>query len=583
MNYAFQEILDIGLEIEFSNIKRDTGIFMDTLYKKIGNFKSVHDASAESPEITLGNIPIQFDVNGNHNKFLSILKFKGLETIGGELNSPILSSKSFKEDIYRLTDFLLEMGESVSTTEQDNRGSIHVHINVSKDIRHKHIIRLLEVGLATEALFYKLAGMGRINRGIKNNFAYQRPITMPPCIYMNSKFYPIFDYKDLLKTTGKIDFYNKYGDTAYQIENGNHYVTQRYTGLNFYSIPFRGSIEFRYCNKTLIPEWICAWIILCQSFVNYALTKEKDETFENTYRKLEDNKEMSDEEVMFIFDKFGISEDDIITLMDIWHQSTIPYFNGQHILSHLENPTFFHRELKYYPSPVTEAFNVDVVNVRKLNNEKSSIISRIRNDYPETVLDYVMEEGKYPHKAKKNELLEDLFKFQPIEELDNGNQELIPDTIEFYNKMGFNIEDFNNNDANKFASHRIQEGKFLPFRILRRDWWYEFDTIYDDLSLKIRTNNIGKQFDIIFVDTANDINSEQLNFNSMYKVAYRSFGFDFSDIIAGCHYTPEKYFPNEEEEVVFEEEEDSENAIEVNDEQLLKKRLEQIKVMQGRR
>jgi len=560
MNYNFQEILDVGLEIEFSNIKRDTMSFQDALYKKIGGFKSVHDASAESPELTLANIPIQFNVAGKSNRFLSILKFKGLETIGGELNSPILSSKEYKEHIYKLTDFLIDMGESYSTTEQDARGSIHVHINCSKDVRHKHLIRFLEVGLATEAIFYRLGGMGRVNRGTKNSFVYQRPLTMPPCYLNGYKFIPIYDYKDLLKSTDKEDFYNKYGDSIYHIENGNHYVTQRYSGLNFYSIPYRGSLEFRYCNKTLIPEWICAWIVLCQAFVNYSLTKDKDDTFENKYRKLEDNANIPEDEVMYIFEKFGISEDDTITLMDIWKHTEVPFFNGQHILTHLENPTFFRKELKYYPSAVENANKINVDNVRNIANDKNNILSKVRNKHDSVELDYVIDDSGVKVKLKElniDDIINDFnlnFEHNDVPEM----FEITRDTLEFYNKMGFNLRNYNQNEAITFTQNRIAEGKFIPFRLLRQDWWYEFATEYDDLTISFKVNNMGHELEVVMNDTENDLHSESLFYNSIYKAQYKSYGFGFGDIIQHAHYNPNEYFDDGNDEV-FNDDNNDEN------------------------
>ena len=37
MEYDFKEILDIGLEIEFSNIKRETPSFQDSLHRYLSN------------------------------------------------------------------------------------------------------------------------------------------------------------------------------------------------------------------------------------------------------------------------------------------------------------------------------------------------------------------------------------------------------------------------------------------------------------------------------------------------------------------------------------------------------------------
>lgn len=537
MEYTFQEILDVGLEIEFNNVKRDTNDFVDNLYKKLNNFKVVHDASAESPEITLANIPIQFfNKEGKNNKLLSILKFKKLETIGGELNSPILAGNNFKEHIYRLIDFLREMGESFSTTEQDSRGSIHVHINVGKDIRHKHLIRLLELGLATEAIFYRLGGMGNINRGVKNSFVYQRPLTLPPCVHSNGKYYPIFDYKDLLESSNKTDFYMKYGDTVNQIKMGNHYVTQRYTGLNFYSIPYRGSIEFRYANKVLIPEWIIAWILLCQSFVNFALTKNKDESFENEYRKLEDNKNYSDDEVYFIFDKLNIQDDYKMTLMDIWHETTIPTFDGKNLLSHLDSPSFFLRETPYCTTPVTNITKSNVINVRNLSEKKQSILSNLNMENKE--VDYIINDYGVRNKIKEN--------YQRLDnnqdDVDEALLRLDDETIKNFFMAGLNIENYDIDDARKFAEKRILTQRFLPFRVLRFNWWYQFPTRYEDLDISIRVKTINRQFEFIAIDTRQDISSEVKKYYPNYKVAFKSFGYDFTELIDYIHNNMDEFF-----------------------------------------
>jgi hypothetical protein len=546
MEYDFKEVLDIGLEIEFSNIKRETPSFQDSLHRYLSNFKHVHDASTETPEITLGNIPLQFEVNGKTNKLLSIVKNRSFEVLGGELNSPVLSGLEFREHIYKLIDFLIVMGESFSTTEQDTRGSIHVHVNVSKDIKHKHLLRLLEVGLATEAIFFRLGGMGRVNRGVKNDFIYQRPLTMPPCIKCDNRYYPIFDYKDLLESKNKTDFYNKYGDTVYQIHNGNHYATQRYMGLNFYSIPFRGSIEFRYANKVLIPEWIISWIILCQSFVNFALTKTKDETFENEYRKLEDNRNIPENEFLFILDKLGVPDNYKITLLDIWNESPTPEFNGKHIITHLPNYSFFSSGCNYLPTPIDNAIRSNIIDVRIVNSEKSSKLSAIRNSYPD--LDYVIDTNGVKSKLKEIGIYED-----------NNNPNIDPITRNWL-IAGLDLLNHNDDIDNVWIQSRIIRGKIIPFSILRHNFMYEYVTKYDDIHICFKSFDNMRKVEFIFYDMESGNESRPIRLDTRNSDTFGCRGFDFTDYIENVHQCPEDYFPqNDEEEELFVNEDEIHN------------------------
>lgn len=544
MEYDFREILDIGLEIEFSNIKRETPNFVNTLHKELSNFKHVHDASTETPELTLGNIPVQFDIDGKTNKILSIMRGKGFEIFGGELNSPIMGSNDFRSHIYKLMNFLIDMGESFSTTEQDERGSIHVHVNVSKDIKHKHLIRLLELGLATEAIFYRLGGMGRVNRGVKNSFVYQRPLTMPPCIATNGRAYPIFDYKDLLETKTKSDFYHKYGDSVSQIQHGNHYVTQRYMGLNFYSIPYRGSIEFRYANKVLIPEWIIAWIVLCQSFVNFALTMPKDESFENEYRKLEDNRDIPADEMLFILGKIGVPPDSQITLLDIWHNSTVPEFNGKHILTHLPNPTFYNRE-GYLPNPIeTSALRITVDDVRTVNQEKNIKLQNSCKD-DNTKLDYVIDITGVKSKLKD-------IGNKPTERL--LMNEII---IRNWQASGLDITtNFSTDDVINFVQSRIHRWKVIPFEYLTTNHNYEFNTPYDSLNLIFCLKDNKNVVEFWFYNENDGIESRIIECHTSNSDTFNCKAYNFTEYIRDCHENPDNYFGENEDdnELIFDDE-----------------------------
>jgi hypothetical protein len=488
---------------------------------------------------------------------------KRLETFGGELNSPILPANNFKEHIYNVIDFLRDMGETYSTTDKDERGSIHVHINVTKDIRHKHLIRLLEVGLATEALFYRLGGMGKVNRGIRNNFIYQRPITMPPCVSYRGDIYPIFDYRDLLKTTGKAEFYLKYGDSINCIDAGNHYVTQRYVGLNFYSIPYRGSLEFRYANKVLTPEWLIAWISLCQAFVEYALSKPKDITWEDNYRKLEDNRDIPEDEFLFILDKLNPPEDNKITLLDVWRESTTPMFDGIHRLTHLPDATFYRNPDKYLPKSITEdkVQRSDIVDGRKLGAERQNKLDHIRYDNIHLDLDYEIDDTGVKQKVKplyNMEYANAGFEFLQVNNINNNplrNRAHVweNETINHFLKDGLDVVHADMDDKVIWINSRIKKLLSIPFGIFSLNWWYVLKTGYQGLQVQIKFEEDYKTFTIVYRKTVDhrQSNSEEYKYRSNFLEWYDSFGYNVWDLIEECVNNQREFGFDREDELEF--------------------------------
>ena len=500
MEYDTKEVGDIGFEMEFVSVRRDTDRFVSKLHNKCGDYKIVHDASVETPEVTLSGVPIQFEINGNVNKLFSVLPKTSLELFGGELTSPILKGDNlaWRTHIYNLVDFLQEIGES-NSTEKDKRGSLHIHINVSKDITHKHLLRLLETGLGTESIFFRLGGMGSINRGIYNNFIYQRPLTMPPCVKSNGRYYPIFDYKDLLTSENKADFYEKYGDTVYCINNGNHYVTQRYVGLNFYSIPYRGSIEFRYANKCLVPEWIIAYIVLCQKFVEYSLTKPKT-GFENTYRKLEDNRDIPDDEFISVLENLGVPDTFKVTLLDVWRESKTPTFDGVHRLTHLSPLTFFSgRYSNYLPKEVEFAKSSEVIDERNLRESRNLKLSKVKKlDKKSFETDYTLVPMPNGKDKKSTNLYEIDYSKMFTHATSSTNSfsevlssdETLDNVAQHFHRQNFEIiPNWRNLDAIRYIENRIQNIESVPFFILRKNSWYMFHTNYNNISLAIKVNS----------------------------------------------------------------------------------------------
>lgn len=354
------ELYDFGIELEFSNVNRGGQNFSREFAKLFPNYRKDHDASCETPSrYNINNIPVIPSNNEDANVLRKLCRKEIM--IGGEIISPILGSKKpWIEDVYKLCDLLWRYGENSAESLRD---SLHVHVNVGKTVTLDKILRLLTLHNQLEAIMYRLGGMGSINRGIENSFLYQRPYlgNSPPVVKNNRYYYPIFDLNDLMNAESKTDFFDKLGDSNYWYARNRKYVTQRYMGLNFYSIPFFGTVEFRHSNKTLIPEYIIAWVNFCIAF-----TRLCDEIlpFDDSFRPLYENRDISDGEFIDILHRFDLDNDYKMILLEIWQKSPTPVYDNLWRLSHLTSRSqeTFYEGIEYHPKNLSTKTKVELPN-----------------------------------------------------------------------------------------------------------------------------------------------------------------------------------------------------------------------------
>src|SRR3990172_2594630 len=233
-NTLMRELISsVGIELEFMAIDREDQKFVVDLYKQLPRFKTVHDASSETPVLSLGDFPITFRKQEDRRIINSVLH---RYTIGGEIVSPIIQSSSpdWVQDVYKLCKLLQDHGE----TGETDRASLNIHVNITKDVPLIVLKNILTLIAHFEAMLFRLGGMGSTNRGVHNNFIYQRPFlgNGPPYVKVRSAAYPIFVFQDLMDATDKMEFFIKYGDVYNHAIRGTRYVTQRYMCINFYSI-----------------------------------------------------------------------------------------------------------------------------------------------------------------------------------------------------------------------------------------------------------------------------------------------------------------------------------------------------------
>lgn len=364
------EIIDsIGIELEFSNIDRNTPKFKSYLANHFPHFRRAHDASCESPSYLLNKLNVPIIKIESQKDFDTLSQLIYVSVIGGEIISPVCNSKEdqLRKDVENICKMLIKFGE----TENTPRGSLHVHINVTSDIPLYAILNLLKLEAFFEAILYRLSSMGRMNRGTLNNYIFQRPFLGkgPPVVRGNKsgEYYPIISYDDLLNSSSKAEFFSKYGDAIYHGNNGVRYITSRYMCVNFYPILTQGSFEFRTANKTLNPLYILAWIDFCKAIVEKAFSSRNSSEYDRIKRPLHENRVITTEEFL---DSISILPNiDVTTratLKRIWESSPTPLFDNQWIHCHLENPTNYGDI--YHPPIITDISSIKKPLVTNVHN-----------------------------------------------------------------------------------------------------------------------------------------------------------------------------------------------------------------------
>lgn len=376
------QIGDVGLEYEFSNCMRDTEKFNNMVNNTLPGWSIVHDASSETPRLSIGEYPIKFSNENELQEYVKITKDTKIKVFGGELTSPILTPDAIYQNIYKLVDLLIDANEIIH-----ERGSFHVHVNVGGSaITLSALKKVLRIINSIEAILYRLGGLGRINRGESNHFIYQRPyLGHGPIVYKHgNRYIPILRPEDLLASESKKEFFDRCGDLIKLFNNGDKYVTPRYMGTNFFSILRYGSIEFRYANTSLNPAYLNSWVELCRAIIFTAFDSRDHDLFHNEL-PLYKNEEVSDNHFSQLIQMLGLNESSCIGLFDAWRNSPTPKFNNIWTTSHLKNPTIFdpREDTKFYlPKEISGEDKVQtpsIVDVHTLDNSFRDLVARAGN------------------------------------------------------------------------------------------------------------------------------------------------------------------------------------------------------------
>jgi len=199
------------------------------------------------------------------------------ENFGGEFVSPVIDidDDSWKETVRYIIHSLRDAGEGVS-----KKTSIHVHVNCSGLPRFalQHLVRL---GLYLEDGMFRLAcGEAGEHRGASHlDYGYCRPISgmgppVTPTVGRRERHRQVFTTKCLLAAQTDNEFLMALGRRDRNM--GNKYHEARYVWLNFLSLYSYGSIEFRLFNTTGKPEYLFAWVKLCQEIIQASFGKHTE-------------------------------------------------------------------------------------------------------------------------------------------------------------------------------------------------------------------------------------------------------------------------------------------------------------------
>lgn len=176
-----------------------------------------------------------------HNKMDA--KVMGYEIITNPLTIPELESL-----VYPLVTTLQYFGDFIS-----DRAAVHYHVGFANNL---HLLQnLLAIGLYVDPVLFRLGGMGRTFRGRINNSAYARPLLNSIAAYTQNdssknRYVRAINPIAALKAESMEQFWASFGVKYATISSHGKYHPCRYSGINFYSIPQHGTIEWRHFNQT---------------------------------------------------------------------------------------------------------------------------------------------------------------------------------------------------------------------------------------------------------------------------------------------------------------------------------------------
>jgi len=379
MNLDYPAIDTVGVEIELQNTLLTNKIKQDI---QNNNWNIVRDASVETKKTSFSQKNFYSDINLNFNS--PIYDKFSYNTFGGEIISQPSNptSKHFIDNLEKVCKIL----SSVESYIDNKRSSVHIHINIGKNINLKNLKSIIRWATRVESIFYRIGSLQDYHRGIYNDFTYCRPLTLygPSVIKTRSgKKAQIFNTFDLILSETLDDFFERYGDIKF---TGTKYHPVRYHWLNLYSLNKYGTLEYRVFNQTLNDLDIRAIILLCQATTDKMLSTSYSElknlgfsAINSVYNPLYNSREILE----YILDEYETKFPTLVSrILDLFDYSEYPVIEKEYVISHmqLKNPDSRYFNGDYEPKSLTEGILVKEPNYIDIHNRGEFSIENVPNN-----------------------------------------------------------------------------------------------------------------------------------------------------------------------------------------------------------
>lgn len=362
----------IGVEFESVIATRDK--IIQELYIPGGGVKSAiltctRDASVESFMTPVGRKSSLFLGNPS---IKSSLRASGKETVtaGYEIVTNPLPRERMRQVIRATLATQRKMGEIFS-----ERSSTHVHLGFPRGLIF--LKGALATGLVFEPLLFKIAGMGTKFRGLSNNSAYSRPLSIPPAVLLSdSPRFTRLQPEAALSAKSEETFWHSFGVTS--AERGR-YIPARYMAVNLYSTLLRGTLEWRFFNFCSTPILVESIVSLCQLLTDVSIRVPMDVI--QDVNRLSLTQENSDAEYESLLDElmkigrdyrseYDISTEDIKGLLYLIRNTPQPMFEDRvPVLSHVPNHRLTRDQAEFYKLPIIgEATPAQIVDIHTFAN-----------------------------------------------------------------------------------------------------------------------------------------------------------------------------------------------------------------------
>lgn len=253
----FGAVIDtIGMEIEGIGLPQESvgDLVVAPLHARYGNlarqFSVTRDASTEF-NASLVRTSAGVILVSNHTRemaeTMSHMRLGG-KRMGYELVTVPLTIQELERVVYPMMYYLVQAGDFLS-----DRAAIHFHVGFPNNLRM--LQNFLRISLMLDPVLFRLGGMGGTFRGHINLAAYSRPLMNSTAVNVTSRnprqrYARITNPKFSLSAKTLEEFWAGFG-VKYAVGGGSaKYHPCRYSGINFYSVPQHGTVEFRHFNQS---------------------------------------------------------------------------------------------------------------------------------------------------------------------------------------------------------------------------------------------------------------------------------------------------------------------------------------------